>query len=124
TAGMDLTMGEYEEVMDIAHGYAVEDASIKVGTVLDPSMNDEIRVTVVATGLTRPQMQTATAVKPVPVAVPAPEFVPLARTGTDERPDWKKLERPAYARQRDRNDHDLQSQDYLDIPAFLRRQAD
>ncbi|MGH8363445.1 MAG: cell division protein FtsZ, partial [Gammaproteobacteria bacterium] len=124
TAGMDLTMGEYEEVMDIAHGYAVEDASIKVGTVLDPSMNDEIRVTVVATGLTRPQMQTATAVKPVPVAVPAPELVPLARTGTDERPDWKKLERPAYARQRDRNDHDPQSQDYLDIPAFLRRQAD
>ncbi|MHB8406002.1 MAG: cell division protein FtsZ [Gammaproteobacteria bacterium] len=121
TAGMDLTMGEYEEVMDIAHGYAVEDASIKVGTVLDPSMSDEIRVTVVATGLSRPQLQSAPAVKPI---VQHPQLVPLARTGTDERPDWKKLEKPAYVRQREKDDLDPQSQEYLDIPAFLRRQAD
>jgi cell division protein FtsZ len=124
TAGMDLTMGEYEEVMDIAHSYAVEDASIKVGTVLDPSMSDEIRVTVVATGLTRPQAQAAAAVKPAPVAVPTPQLVPLARTGSDDRPDWKKLERPAYVRQREKDDLDPQNEDYLDIPAFLRRQAD
>jgi len=121
TAGMDLTMGEYEEVMDIAHGYAVEDASIKVGTVLDPSMSDEIRVTVVATGLSRPQLQSAPTVKPI---VQHPQLVPLARTGTDERPDWKKLEKPAYVRQREKDDLDPQSQEYLDIPAFLRRQAD
>ncbi len=121
TAGMDLTMGEYEEVMDIAHSYAVEDASIKVGTVLDPSMSDEIRVTVVATGLSRPQAQATPVVKPV--AVP-PQLVPLARTGTDERPDWKKLEKPAYVSQREKDDLDPQSQEYLDIPAFLRRQAD
>ncbi len=121
TAGMDLTMGEYEEVMDIAHGYAVEDASIKVGTVLDPSMSNEIRVTVVATGLSRPQAQAAPVAKPVAVA---PQLVPLARTGTDDRPDWKKLERPAYVRQREKDEPDPQSQEYLDIPAFLRRQAD
>lgn len=123
TAGMDLTMGEYEEVMDIAHAYAVEDASIKVGTVLDPSMNNEIRVTVVATGLSRPQAQTAPVAKPQ-VAAPPPQLVPLARTGTDDRPDWKKLERPAYVRQREHGDLDPQSPEYLDIPAFLRRQAD
>ncbi|MDE2345153.1 MAG: cell division protein FtsZ [Gammaproteobacteria bacterium] len=125
TAGMDLTMGEYEEVMDIAHSYAVEDASIKVGTVLDPSMSDEIRVTVVATGLTRPQVQAQSQPQPVvkPVTAP-PQLVPLARTGTDERPDWKKLEKPAYVRQREKDDLDPQSQEYLDIPAFLRRQAD
>ncbi|MGH8377699.1 MAG: cell division protein FtsZ, partial [Gammaproteobacteria bacterium] len=122
TAGMDLTMGEYEEVMGIAHSYAVDDASIKVGTVLDPSMSDEIRVTVVATGLSRPQIQAAPVVKPVPLA--APQLVPLARTGSDDRPDWKKLERPAYVRQREKDDLDPQSQEYLDIPAFLRRQAD
>lgn len=121
TAGMDLTMGEYEEVMDIAHSYAVEDASIKVGTVLDPSMSDEIRVTVVATGLSRPQVESAPVVKPV---VAPPQLVTLARTGTDERPDWKKLEKPAYVRQREQGDLDPQSQEYLDIPAFLRRQAD
>ena len=121
TAGMDLTMGEYEEVMDIAHSYAVEDASIKVGTVLDPSMSDEIRVTVVATGLSRPQLQSAPVAKPT---VQPPQLVPLARTGTDERPDWKKLEKPAYVRQREKDDLDPQSQEYLDIPAFLRRQAD
>ncbi|MGB9428974.1 MAG: cell division protein FtsZ [Gammaproteobacteria bacterium] len=122
TAGMDLTMGEYEEVMDIAHSYAVEDASIKVGTVLDPSMSNEIRVTVVATGLSRPQIQAAPVVRPV--AVVTPQMVPLARTGSDDRPDWKKLERPAYVRQREKGDLDPQSQEYLDIPAFLRRQAD
>ncbi|MGA9854420.1 MAG: cell division protein FtsZ [Gammaproteobacteria bacterium] len=121
TAGMDLTMGEYEEVMDIAHSYAVEDASIKVGTVLDPSMSDEIRVTVVATGLSRPQVESAPVAKP---AVAPPQLVTLARTGTDERPDWKKLEKPAYVRQREKDDLDPQSQEYLDIPAFLRRQAD
>jgi cell division protein FtsZ len=122
TAGMDLTMGEYEEVMDIAHSYAVEDASIKVGTVLDPSMSDEIRVTVVATGLSRPQLESS-----MPVAKPViapPQLVTLPRTGTDERPDWKKLEKPAYVRQREQGDLDPQSQEYLDIPAFLRRQAD
>lgn len=128
TAGMDLTMGEYTEVMEIAHSYAVEDASIKVGTVLDPSMNDEIRVTVVATGLTRPQTQTAPAIKPQPVAAtvppPAPVMQVVPRTGTDDRPDWKKLERPTYARQREHGELDAQDQEYLDIPAFLRRQAD
>jgi cell division protein FtsZ len=128
TAGMDLTMGEYTEVMEIAHSYAVEDASIKVGTVLDPSMTDEIRVTVVATGLTRPQAQTAPTLKPQPVAVevppPAPVMQVVPRTGTDDRPDWKKLERPTYARQREHGDLDGHDQEYLDIPAFLRRQAD
>lgn len=123
TAGMDLTMGEYEEVMNIAHGYAVEDASIKVGTVLDPSMSNEIRVTVVATGLSRPQQVQAAPPVVKPLAV-APQLVPLARTGTDDRPDWKKLERPAYVRQREKDEPDPQSQEYLDIPAFLRRQAD
>ncbi|MHB8424218.1 MAG: cell division protein FtsZ [Gammaproteobacteria bacterium] len=123
TAGMDLTMGEYEEVMDIAHGYAVEDASIKVGTVLDPSMSNEIRVTVVATGLSRPQQVQAAPPVVKPLAM-APQLVPLARTGTDDRPDWKKLERPAYVRQREKDEPDPQSQEYLDIPAFLRRQAD
>lgn len=123
TAGMDATMGEYEEVMNIAHGYAVEDASIKVGTVLDPSMSNEIRVTVVATGLSRPQQVQAAPPVVKPLAV-APQLVPLARTGTDDRPDWKKLERPAYVRQREKDEPDPQSQEYLDIPAFLRRQAD
>ncbi|HET7922405.1 MAG TPA: cell division protein FtsZ [Gammaproteobacteria bacterium] len=127
TAGMDLTMGEYTEVMEIAHGYAVEDASIKVGTVLDPSMSDEIRVTVVATGLSRPQTQAAPVAKPQvaapPAAAPVMQVV-AARTGTDDRPDWKRLERPAYARQQERGELDARDQEYLDIPAFLRRQAD
>ncbi|MGH8401169.1 MAG: cell division protein FtsZ [Gammaproteobacteria bacterium] len=126
TAGMDLTMGEYTEVMEIAHSYAVEDASIKVGTVLDPSMTDEIRVTVVATGLTRPQVQTAPVPKSQPVAAvePAPVMQVVPRTGTDDRPDWKKLERPTYARHREHGELGAQEQEYLDIPAFLRRQAD
>jgi hypothetical protein len=49
----------------------------------------------------------------------------LKATGTDGNPDWKRLERPTYERrQRDGEDSTLQNQEYLDIPAFLRRQAD
>ena len=48
----------------------------------------------------------------------------VPRTGTDDSPDWKKLDRPTYARQRESGDLDAQDQEYLDIPAFLRRQAD
>ena len=71
TAGMDLTIGELEEVGAAIEAFADENATVVVGTVLDPSMSGEVRVTVVATGLGR----AAHAVKPIPGGVQKPEPV-------------------------------------------------
>src|SRR5471032_543779 len=54
TAGLDLSIGEFEEVGSIVKEYASDDATVVVGTVIDPEMSDQIRVTVVATGLGQP----------------------------------------------------------------------
>jgi cell division protein FtsZ len=53
TAGPDFTMAEFDEIGRTVEGFASEDATVVVGTVLDPDMQDEVRVTVVATGLNR-----------------------------------------------------------------------
>ena len=53
TAGPDFTMAEFDEVGRTIENFASEDATIVIGTVLDPEMQDEVRVTVVATGLNR-----------------------------------------------------------------------
>src|SRR5688572_23884693 len=57
TAGMDLSIGEFQEVGTIVKQFASEDATVVVGTVIDPEMSDELRVTVVATGLNRTATQ-------------------------------------------------------------------
>ena len=53
TAGPDFTMAEFDEVGRTIENFAAEDATVVIGTVLDPDMQDEVRVTVVATGLNR-----------------------------------------------------------------------
>ena len=119
TAGLDLGIGEFEEVGNTVKEFASENATVVVGTVIDPEMSDEIRVTVVATGLGRED------------EVPEqPKVVAYKNTG---EVDYTQLERPAVIRNQNvavagggRNraaaaEADL---DYLDIPAFLRRQAD
>ena len=55
TSGVDLKMGEFEEVGNIVKGFASDNATVVVGTVIDPNMDDEIRVTVVATGISNDQ---------------------------------------------------------------------
>src|SRR5690606_2438751 len=57
TAGMDLSIGEFQEVGSIVKQFASDDATVVVGTVIDPDMSDELRVTVVATGLNRTATQ-------------------------------------------------------------------
>jgi cell division protein FtsZ len=54
TAGMDLSIGEFQEVGNVIKQFASDDATVVVGTVIDPEMANQIRVTVVATGLGRP----------------------------------------------------------------------
>ncbi len=57
TAGMDMSIGEFQEVGNIVKEFASDDATVVVGTVIDPEMKDELRVTVVATGLNRTAQQ-------------------------------------------------------------------
>ena len=120
TAGLDLSMGEFAEVGEIVQQFASETATVVVGTVIDEDMQDEIKVTVVATGLGGERE------KPTKV-------VDNTRT-LDGKTDYHQLDRPAILRRRavaggnaaldQRNENEEQSVEYLDIPAFLRRQAD
>jgi len=122
TAGMTMTMKEFEEVGTTIADLASEDATVVIGTVIDPDMTDDIRVTVVATGLGE---QKAKAMEP-PMKV--------VRTGTDSRPAFRATEESQANEDRsesrgDRRDSgklygEQKELDYLDIPAFLRNQAD
>jgi len=144
TAGPDFTMAEFDEVGRTIEGFASEDATVVIGTVLDPDMQDEVRVTVVATGLNR----TAAVRQPVgrgegtnlrePMRVP----IKLVRDATTGMPVYdanaimdpvanavgglglrRGSAEPASAPMSSPAAADLPN-DYLDIPAFLRRQAD
>ncbi|RMN73110.1 Cell division protein FtsZ [Pseudomonas savastanoi pv. savastanoi] len=130
TAGPDLSLGEYSDVGSIIEAFASEHAMVKVGTVIDPDMRDELHVTVVATGLG------AKIEKPVKVidnTLQTTQQAPAQQASRQEAPsvNYRDLDRPTVMRNQahagataaakmNPND-DL---DYLDIPAFLRRQAD
>ncbi|MDE2449366.1 MAG: cell division protein FtsZ [Gammaproteobacteria bacterium] len=141
TAGMDLSIGEFQEVGQIVKQFASEDATVVVGTVIDPELSNQVRVTVVATGLGRP----AAMARPQshgsfrPEAAAARGEPPARDRETREPPmrvvrrsplsssDYAQLDKPTVQRQRAVGDglrQDVQPEDLLDIPAFLRRQAD
>ncbi len=128
TAGMNLTMREFDEIGQVVHQFASEDATVVIGTALDQELQDNVRVTVVATGLNRNAMRQP-ARREEPVVVARPHLV--KRTGTDNWPvhdDYIQPVRSAPARAVAMEAAaapvaDAQV-DYLDIPAFLRRQAD
>ncbi len=135
TAGPDFAMREFDEVGRTIEAYASEDATVVIGTVLDPDMQDEVRVTVVATGLNRvaarqpvrePERSPAAATRPVhlirnvatggseravsvpvaPAAAATANAAPVAATAAQGRAEAART-----------------AVDYLDIPSFLRRQA-
>ncbi len=132
TAGLDLSLGEYAAVGEIIEAFASEHATVKVGAVIDPDMRDELHVTVVATGLG------AKIEKPVKVidntmhAVASSASVSSAAARQEHAAvNYRDLDRPTVMRNQTSasaatatklNPHD--DLDYLDIPAFLRRQAD
>ncbi len=120
TAGLDLSLGEFSEVGDAIEEFASEEATVVVGTVIDPDMTEELKVTVVATGLgselARAPLQVVETTQPVTV---------------DAVPDYKDLDQPAIRRRRSATGDraavaapENAGEDYFDIPAFLRRQAD
>ncbi len=116
TAGLDMSIGEFEAVGNTVKGFASENATVVVGTVIDPEMAGELRVTVVATGLGNPAVQVE---KPVKLVV---------EKTNDGKVDYNSLDRPTVIRNKAASgDYEKKSTDdmeYLDIPAFLRRQAD
>lgn len=118
TAGENLSLGEFSEVGDTIEEFASDDATVVVGTVIDPSLENEMRVTVVATGLGDAHA------KPTKV---------VDNTDNESTTDYRQLDKPAVMRRQGAGrtaaaaaavvgaDTDM---DYLDIPAFLRKQAD
>jgi cell division protein FtsZ len=119
TAGLDLSIGEFEEVGNTVKEFASPEATVVVGTVIDPDMHDELRVTVVATGLGNEVQQVKETTEPM-------KLVQRKRSG---EVDYQELDRPAVIRNRAAGDPlppptVSDDMDYLDIPAFLRRQAD
>ena len=118
TAGENLSLGEFSEVGDTIEEFASDDATVVVGTVIDPGLENEMRVTVVATGLGDRHA------KPTKV---------VDNTDREITPDYRQLDKPGVMRRQGSSraaaaaaavvgsDTDM---DYLDIPAFLRKQAD
>lgn len=129
TAGINMSIGEFEEVGDVVKEFISDDATVVVGTVIDPDMTDELRVTVIVTGLGgdargrqyQQQKQTNT---------PVSRLADSLRS--DGSFDYQQLERPALMRKQAtvpvmsaKNAADnVPDVDYLDIPAFLRRQEE
>ncbi len=112
TAGMDMTIGEFDEVGNTVKQFASDNATVVVGTVIDPDMSGEMRVTIVATGLGHTTREEATRV----------QLVENAAVG-----DYKVFDRPTVMRNQDKEIDPQKvenNSEYLDIPAFLRRQAD
>ena len=118
TAGENLSLGEFSEVGDAVEEFASDDATVVVGTVIDPNLDEEMRITVVATGLGSQHE------KPTKV---------VDNTTNETETDYRQLDKPAVMRNGQGTERpSAMAQavgaetdiDYLDIPAFLRRQAD
>ena len=114
TAGLDMSIGEFEEVGNTIKEFASDDATVVIGTVIEPEMREELRVTIVATGLGQEKLRSKQPYK-------------VIKTGTGTT-DYEDLETPTVIRNR-RTERPMALQteaaiEYLDIPAFLRKQAD
>ena len=118
-AGASVTLGEFSEVGATVEEFASENATIVVGTVIDPGMEEQLRVTVVATGLSSDKYDKQKVAKN--------SSEPLV--SGDGTVKYEDFDTPTITRnalveggaEEISNNKDL---DYLDIPAFLRRQAD
>lgn len=132
TAGLDMSIGEFEEVGDVVKEFISDDATVVVGTVIDPDMSEEMRVTVIVTGLgdvkqRLQQTQHQTQKSRI-----------MDSTKSDGSLDYQQLDRPALMRKqahtagagahsmmnKKQNNDTIPDVDYLDIPAFLRRQEE
>ncbi len=119
TAGQNLKMKEVHDVMNTVRKFLAEDSTVIVGTVIDQSMQDSLRVTIVATGLG--SVQAKGQARPVSIV----------KTGTDNMPveNYSSLDLPTVMRTGRKRESEVEAMkqsgmEMLDIPAFLRKQAD
>ncbi len=127
TASENLSLGEFSEVGDTIEDFASDAATVVVGTVIDPEMKDDLKVTVVATGLGQADNLSEKIIQKE-----------NDHFNADGKVDYKHMERPTVFRKKRKrdggNNGDLELEsvieegeetiEYLDIPAFLRKQAD
>lgn len=132
TAGLDMSIGEFEEVGDVVKEFISDDATVVVGTVIDPEMTEEMRVTVIVTGLGDTRQR-----HPQPQQTGQRARL-METTRSDGSLDYHQLDRPAVIRkqaqsasatttatkQNSSSGDSVPDVDYLDIPAFLRRQEE
>ena len=129
TASSDLGMQEFQSVGDSIGDFASENALVVIGTALDESIGEEVRVTVVATGLGHSEQpaakQTVRLVSTEPEPVPAPENGTAAGASGS---DYRRYEVPTIIRKQPDRAEPIQmfeeDSDYQKIPVFLRRQKD
>ncbi|GAA6204076.1 cell division protein FtsZ [Thalassotalea sp. SU-HH00458] len=124
TAGMDISIDEFETVGNAVKAFASENATVVVGAVIDPEMTEDLRVTVVATGIGAERKPDITLVNPAPAMEPiavGQEFIANPQTEVSSQPvTMQEANAQAQAQKVPAADLD----NYLDIPAFLRKQAD
>ncbi|MCU0869792.1 MAG: cell division protein FtsZ [Burkholderiales bacterium] len=137
TASNTLKLRELNDAMATVKAFAADDATVIVGTAVDAAMGDALRVTVVATGLGKPvakpmpkaqlvavqPLRTGTDPMPIPTAAPAGTGTLGAAPGADA---YDQFDAPAITRRNRTGDAGGRGSflDALDVPAFLRRQAD
>ncbi len=124
TAGPDLSIGEFNDVGATVQEFASQDATIVVGTSIDMDMTDELRVTVVAAGLEGNKAQKPAA-RETARRTEASAYRQRSQAAVSRgqaaapKPEAQEAPRPQPEKRKSQ-----ELDDYLDIPAFLRRQAD
>ncbi|NBX84021.1 MAG: cell division protein FtsZ [Gammaproteobacteria bacterium] len=152
TAGLDMSIGEFEEVGDVIKEFISDEATVVLGTVIDPEMTDQVRVTVIVTGLGEPQAKYTTQQQFSAVNMGHNHHMtsPLVNhtknrvmehRRADKPIDYQQLDKPALVRKQNPQQatapinnnavhaskpkpDEMPDVDYLDIPAFLRRQEE
>ena len=119
TAGFDLRLDEFATVGNTIRAFASDNATVVIGTSLDPDMNDELRVTVVATGIGMDKRPEITLVTNKQVQQPV-----MDRYQQHGMSPLTQEQKPAAKVVNDNTPQTAKEPDYLDIPAFLRKQAD
>jgi len=126
TAGLDMSIGEFEEVGDVVKEFISDDATVVVGTVIDPELTEEMRVTVIVTGLGDLRQKHSKSQQTNRNKL-------MESTRSDGTFDYHQLDRPAVMRKQSQSnknatpvteEESVPDADYLDIPAFLRRQEE
>ena len=126
TAGLDMSIGEFETVGNVIKSFASENATVVVGTVIDPEMTEELRVTVVITGLGLQKTVPADADDSVAACM-------IGKLTDGQNINYQELDKPTFIRHQQKKDKVLSNHtdeiihkdvDYLDIPTFLREQEE